>query len=230
MSSPYRRWRKTWPEKWHRPWVRAMAWFELLIVDHGFLRGLYNRPEEVCSGVWRSNQPSPWRIHQLAKRGFHSVISLRGSSADGPWLLEQHACSRSGLELYSLRLKSRRAPSREQLRELIQLLQHTPRPLLVHCKSGADRSGLAAAVSLLLSDEPDFERARAQLSWRYLHSRSARSGILDALIDRYASDYSQEPVSFKCWVEHCYDPQRLQEEFKPRALASWMMDRILRRE
>ncbi len=230
MIHTFRLWRKSWAHKMNRPWIRLLAWLELLIIDHGLFRALYNTPEEVVDGLWRSNQPSPWRLRRLANQGFRTVVSLRGGGTDGPWLLEKEACERHGLTLFSLRMKSNRAPSRTSLQELVQVVREAERPLLVHCKSGADRSGLAAAVFLLDQSPPRFEEARAQLHWRYLHSRTARTGILDAFIEAYEAFYRQQPVEFSDWLDHHYDPKALSGSFRPRGLSSWLVDRVLRRE
>ena len=58
----------------------------------------------------------------------------------------------------------------------------------MHCKSGADRAGFAAALYLLLQRRRPAEEAQEQLSWRYLHLRAGATGILHFLIDRYAAD------------------------------------------
>ena len=45
-----------------------------------------------------------------------------------------------------------------------------PKPVLIHCQSGIDRSGIVAAICILLLDESgSIERARAHLGWRYGH-------------------------------------------------------------
>lgn len=230
MANVFRLWRKSWCHKMHRPHIRFLAWLELLVIDHGLFRAFYNRPEEVSPGLWRSNQPSPWRLRRLARQGFKTVLSLRGRGTDGPWLLEQEACKRHGLSLFSLRMKSKRPPKRAFIRELVQISRAAERPLLVHCKSGADRSGLAAAVFLLDQSPPRFAEAKAQLSWRYLHSSTARTGILDAFVEAYEAFYRQEPIEFLEWLEHHYDPEALGRSFRPRGFSSWVVDRVLRRE
>ncbi|TGG95272.1 tyrosine protein phosphatase [Natronospirillum operosum] len=230
MINPYIRWRKTWPNKMHRPLVRFMAWFELLVIDHGMFRAIYNTPEEISEGVYRSNQPSPWRLKALSEQGFKTIVSLRGRGTDGPWVLEKEACERHGLALHSVRMKSKRPPKKEFVRELHLILATAERPVLLHCKSGADRSGLAAAVHILTSEEGTIEQAKAHLSWKYLHSSSARTGILDAFVREYEAFNAQQPIPFMEWLEHHYEPEALRASFKPSGFASWVIDKVLRRE
>lgn len=222
-------WRGLWPGRMDKAWARFFAWLDLLIVDLGLLRLPVNRPEEVVPGIWRSNQPTPWRLRALAKRGFRSVINLRGEGRSGAFYLERYHSQRLGLELHSLKMSSRRAPTVEQLAVLHGWLEQAPKPLLLHCKSGADRAGLAAAISLLLQGaEP--EQAEQQLSWRYLHLRNASTGMMDHFIQSYARDGYSNGVSYRDWVEQSYDRELIRQSFRPSRRWSWLTDRLLRRE
>ena len=57
-------------------------------MDHEFLRVLYHNQSKVAPGVYRSNQPSPDRIKNWAKKGIKTIINLRGASNQGSYLLE----------------------------------------------------------------------------------------------------------------------------------------------
>ena len=67
-------------------------WQELMLKDHGFLRVWWHNLHEIRPGVWRSNQPSPARVHAAADRGIKTIINLRGPRSDGGWRLEKEAC------------------------------------------------------------------------------------------------------------------------------------------
>ena len=226
----YRLWRKTWADQMHRPLIRWFAYLELYLFDHGFLRPFYNRPELVADGVYRSAQPSPAVIRKLAGQGFCTIVSLRGTGLNGTSLLAAEACRQTGLTLHCLKMKSRQAPSIDMIRQLTDIVGKARKPMLLHCKSGADRSGIAAAICLLLADSNAIAAAQRQLSWRYLHVRQARTGILDAFLQEYADFRADHDITFMEWVEHHYDPKALQATFKPRGWANWLVDGLLRRE
>ena len=59
-------------------------------------------------------------------------------------------------------------------------------PALMHCKSGADRAGLMAALYLLIHRKRPVAEAMQQLSFRYLHVRQAKTGMLDSFFEAYA--------------------------------------------
>ena len=44
------------------------------------------------------------------------------------------------------------------------------------------------------------------LSWRFLHLRSSKAGVLDAVLDAYAADSA---TPFAEWVASAYDPTTL---------------------
>lgn len=226
----YRAWRTTWTNRMHEPHVRLFAQLDALFIDHGILRPLWNRPEKFAAEAWRSNQPSARQIKQLANRGVNTIVSLRGLSAGGATLLEIEACKQVGVDLVSFRMSSRGAPQPGVILRLAELINQIQKPVLFHCKSGADRSGFVAALYLLLTGQGSIEQAKAQLSWRYLHFKGAKTGMLYAFLCEYEAFNAQQPIDLLTWVQDYYDPDALRDSFKPRGFSSWMVDKVLRRE
>jgi protein tyrosine/serine phosphatase len=96
---------------------------------------------------------------------------------------------------------------------MIALFREVERPLLIHCKSGADRAGLASAVYLMVIENAPLHRARRMLSARYIHFRWTRTGVLDMLLDDYAAS---DAPDFETWLAHDYDAAALQARFDAR--------------
>lgn len=211
--------------------VRVVAWFDAMFLDHGVLRYLWNGPKSVVPGVFRSNQPSPMVLRRLScKAGIRTVISLRGINQSASSLFEIEECRRLGLSLIAFKMSSRGAPKASRIVAFAELLQGIDYPVLLHCKSGADRAGFAAALYLLLSGEGTIEQARAQLSWRYLHFKGAKTGRLDAFLEAYQRAYEQTGVDLLTWVQEDYDPDEINRNFQPKGWSSWLVDEVLRRE
>lgn len=57
----------------------------------------------------------------------------------------------------------------DEARQLATLLRDAPKPLLIHCRSGSDRTGLASAIYLNQVANIDQETAERQLSLRFGH-------------------------------------------------------------
>ncbi len=177
--------------------------------DVGFLRHLWRNEAEIAPGVWRANHPGPRRLARYAARGIRTVLSLRGDRNGAPQRVEAAACVALGIDLHILDMNARRAPSRAALLSLFEHFDMLPRPFLMHCKSGADRTGLAAAL-YLLDTGADLATARRQLSLRFLHIRRSETGMLDHILDLYAP---VAPMPIRDWVAGHYDPAQATASF-----------------
>ena len=193
--------------------ARRAAWWHFQLMDHAFLRALWTNLDRVAPGVWRANQPSQARLKRyFAKLGLKSVLNLRGAPDQGFYLFEAEVCRDLGLTLHDIGLSARRAPARTALLEVLDLLQTLEKPVLIHCKSGADRTGLVAALYLMTVEGRPVSVARKQLSLRYLHVKASATGILDHLLDRYEAEANGR--TFRVWVEQDYDADRIWDSFQ----------------
>lgn len=195
------------------PAGRRAAYLHFNLMDHAFLRVLWTNMAEIAPGVWRSNQPGPARLRRYRDMGIRTIISLRGDSPKSHHLLEEEACAELGIELWVTALNARQAPRRQKLLELLDFFDRIEKPFLMHCKSGSDRAGLAAALYLLHVEGKSVEEAAKQLSIRFLHLKNAPTGILDHMLDMYAADIAQTPMPIRQWIIERYDPAALTASF-----------------
>ena len=209
---------------------RHLAWADSLLADHAVFRVLWTNMAEVIPGrLWRSNHPTPRHLCMAVKRlGLRTIINLRGPRPCGSDALSRHTARRLGLHHLDMAFESRGAPQRDRILRFHGLYRLLDAPTLIHCKSGADRAGLAAGLAIL------FEGGRAsdalqQLSWRFGHWSRARTGVLDAFFLRYAQD-AEGRLPFLNWVEHEYDEAALKRDFIASRLSTFITDKLLRRE
>ena len=87
-------------------------------------------------------------------------------------------------------------------------------PILLHCKSGADRAGLASVMYHLMVLDTPFQIARKHLSIRFLHLKFSRSGILDFMLDTYEKESKMTSLNFRSWIETKYDPNKLTKIYR----------------
>ena len=113
----------------------------------------------------------------------------------------------------------------ERILRLHDIFRHMRAPALLHCKSGADRAGLAAGLFVLFQGGTARE-ALAQLSLRFGHIRQARTGVLDAFFHHYARE-AEGRKPFLDWVREDYDQAALQRDFHANGLASFINDWVL---
>jgi uncharacterized protein (TIGR01244 family) len=219
--------------RWGRPIDgvshRLQAWASMILADHGVFRLAYLNRHKVSSKLWRSAQPAPHQIAWFAAQGVRTVINLRGGREHGAWPLQKEACERHGIRMIDFVVRSRDAPTRETLMEARDLFDSLQYPVLVHCKSGADRAGFFAALYLLHEGRPASE-AIEQLSLRYGHFRFAKTGILDAVLERYRIEGEAKGMPFFEWAERDYDREAVARDFKTRFWSDFLVDRVMHRE
>jgi hypothetical protein len=145
-----------------------------------------------------------------ARHGIRTVLNLRGCCCPEPWYLaECRATHHAGLCQEDVGLSAGRLPSRTELRRLLEVLDHAEYPILLHCRRGADRTGMVSAIILLLQPEVSFAQARRQLGLRYGHVALGRAAYLDEFCDLYEGclrDQGREhsPAVFRDWLLHRY--------------------------
>lgn len=185
-------------------------------MDHAVLRALWSNHARVAEGVYRSNHPSPRRLRALHARGIRTIINLRGATQAAPYLLEKEVCDELGIEMIDVRLMARRAARREHMLSLIEAFRTAQKPFLIHCKSGADRAGLASAIYLIEMEGRPVAEARKQLSARYLHFGWTSTGVLDHILDLYEAAQRESGMGFETWLRTAYDNEAINRAYFPK--------------
>lgn len=137
----------------------------------GFLQLSGNFHPVVEGQFYRSAQLSGEALDRLiAEKGIRTIINLRGVNEGQPWYDEEVAVAEAtGTTLINFSWSDRREPSDAEIAAYIAAVKESPKPILVHCKAGADRAGLASALYLAAIEKVAPEVAGAQLSFRYGH-------------------------------------------------------------
>ena len=89
--------------------------------------------------------------------------------------------------MHTLNLNARYAPDPKELLALLDLFDSVEKPFLMHCKSGADRAGLASALYLIHSEGKSVAEAQTMLSFKYLHVNDRKTGIMGHTLRAYGS-------------------------------------------
>ncbi len=169
-----------------------------------------NNFHEVIPGeIYRSAQLSAGKLESIVEQhGIKTVVSLRRPKPNKRWYKNEKAMAESlGIEHHDITMDLTFSPRIDHLLELRDLLENAPKPLLVHCRAGADRTGLAAIMAKLLDGTSSLAEARAQVSWKFYAVRDSSMGI--PFIEAYAawlesSDLSHSKEQFNYWLENEY--------------------------
>ncbi len=198
---------------------RRRAMRNYLFIDHAVLRIPWTNFDQIAPDVYRSNQPTHKRLVGYRDMGIKAILNLRGEGRHPRYLFEKESCDALGLTLVNVTLKARKAAPPEALLAVIDAFRTIERPFVLHCKSGADRAGLASAMYLLVIEGKPVSEARKMLSPRYIHFKWTKTGVLDHLLDVYEARNAKDPIDFETWVATEYDPAAVQAGFDNRKKA-----------
>lgn len=187
----------------------ALFVWPLWEIGHIYLAG--NIHEVIPGKLYRGAQPSARSLESLIDRyGIRTVLNVRGCCYPDAWYLaEAEVCERRGVQLHDVSFSAVHLPSRDELRRLIDVLDCAEYPIFVHCRHGADRTGIASMAAHLLLDEHSYDSAHRQLSLRYGHAPLGKTTILDRFMQMYAgwlreTNRDHAPKNFRDWVLNEY--------------------------
>jgi protein tyrosine phosphatase (PTP) superfamily phosphohydrolase (DUF442 family) len=139
----------------------------------------------VQGRVYRSAQLDGAELGALLDREhIHTVVSLRGGSAADA--AELDACQKRGVTHVEIPLSASAFPPPDRLRKLLDTFDTAQYPILFHCQGGADRSGLAGTLYLMLYEHVPLDEAeRRELTWRYGHISWGAARAMDDFFNVY---------------------------------------------
>jgi hypothetical protein len=146
----------------------------------------------------------------LRRRGIKSIINLRGRNDDLSWWRKETATAQSiGVAHLDAMLDSRKLPTKAMLVTLIESFDAAPKPFLLKCSGGQDRTSFAAALYLIHRDGwTAMEKAREQFArFPYLHFPKTQQRWLKPFLDFARSDSAGTPLAQ--WIRQSYTPEKL---------------------
>lgn len=163
-----------------RRWaVRVSAWIAMPTVALalaiggwvGWLQWSGNIHELEGGEVIRTAQLSADDLASLvAGHQVRTVINLRGDNPGTEWYdKESRILSKENVKYISIALSASHEPDDTKLNKLIDALQNAQKPILIHCMSGSDRTGLASALYEFLVKHRSAEESGKQLSFWFGH-------------------------------------------------------------
>lgn len=135
----------------------------------------------VDDNIFRGKQPTRGEISQLSANGIKTVLDLRGTIDHKRW--EQKAVQRAGMRYIRIGLSPFFPPSEQRMNRILAILEDPSLgPIYIHCRRGADRSGMVVACYRMAHDHwtnaQAMEEAREHHFW----------GI-EVLMHRYIEHY-----------------------------------------
>ena len=117
---------------------------------------------DADAGIYRSAQPDEAAFSELKRIGVKSVLNLRQGFRD----TVKYPEALSGIREYECGINTGMM-DRADLVKALKIIRDAPRPLLIHCQHGADRTGAVVAAYRIVFQNWTPEEAIAEME----HSR-----------------------------------------------------------
>jgi protein tyrosine phosphatase (PTP) superfamily phosphohydrolase (DUF442 family) len=178
------------------PVVRVLRVIGLLVIlvllfifgAYAYVHGSGNFHEVEKGMVYRSSWLGAEGLEKaIARHGVKSVLNLCGEQPGKAWYDGEVTVSRRfGVRLISLAFSANTPLDSNQVAQLADALRDSPKPLLIHCRAGSDRTGLACAL-YVASHGGSYRDAQDQLSLFYGHFPyfGSRSVAMDVTLERF---------------------------------------------
>jgi protein tyrosine phosphatase (PTP) superfamily phosphohydrolase (DUF442 family) len=149
--------------------------------------------------VYRSAQMSSASLASAIRElGIRSVVNLRGDNTGADWYeAEINTAQQLDVRHFDFDLSAGREVTDAQMEKILATIDHAPKPVLIHCKNGADRSGLVGALYLYGLERQSAGEAGKQLTIfcghiPYLFWRDTVA--MDRSYWRYVHNHIQKPL------------------------------------
>ncbi|MEZ5670807.1 MAG: tyrosine-protein phosphatase [Alphaproteobacteria bacterium] len=163
-------------------------------------------------GLARAAQTYGWQTPLLLRHhAIRCLVNLRGDNTGSPWYdNERRSAEGLGVTYVDVSLSSKRLPAREHLLQALDAVVQAPRPTLIKCSGGADRTGFVAGLYLLdRHGLGAMAQARRQLAyWPYLHIPKPRQRWIRAFLDFIVADTNGKPL--RDWLASDYTAERFE--------------------
>lgn len=116
---------------------------------------------QVNENLYRGAQPQRGGLKKLSELGIKTVINLRGASQETR--NEQAEAEASGIRYFNILMPGLGRPADEQVERALAIIDARENwPVFVHCKRGADRTGVVIAVYRISREQWTEEQAIAE--------------------------------------------------------------------
>ena len=135
----------------------------LIVLYGGYIAGfrMHRAFRVIVDGkVYSSKQPTPEQLSNwIDKYGIKTIICLRGySEEETPG--EVAVAEEKNVAMVNYSWSAHNMPRHPLLIRFIDEIETCQTPILIHCKSGIDRSGTAAAMAAMEIGKEDYKKAK----------------------------------------------------------------------
>lgn len=128
--------------------------------------------------VYRAPQLNEAQLQQAVDElKIKTIINLRGENPDDKWYkVEKKFAEKNGINLVNISMSAKTIPHRSNLIKLLDTFRDAPKPILIHCKAGVDRTGEASALYQMIYMQYSKDVALKMLSADWGHFEKNKPG------------------------------------------------------
>ena len=215
-------------------WGRKKAWlFAMFIEDHNFTNVVRLNFHEIAKNVFRSSQPTMWQLKRLKKKyNLVEIVNLKDENRNCAYFhFEEEKCQELGLKLVNVQIGSREFPTYEDLLSYKKVIEEMQEPVLIHCKAGADRTGIFCTLYQYFKENRDIRDTDQLKLFPYGHVKYSNAGKVDYYFEQFAKYQETHPkIDLLTWARDIADLEQFKKDFQPNPIAAFINDKILKRE
>jgi len=165
--------------------------------------------------LYRSGQMSYGEIcDTVSAYGVRTLINLQGEKKEKWYFDEIKAVRDLGIRHIDIDLNPWRLPPPTEIVKLLDALSNEPRPILIHCWAGSDRTGLACVLYRVVIEHMPLDAAlNEQLTWRYGHWAYGNARAMDHFFELYRQTRNGKDLAR--WIREDYSVVYTGQEGKP---------------
>ncbi len=169
----------------------------------------------VAPGVWRSGATNKKTLKRMKRQGLRTVVNLRRSKSYHK--KERDIAQKLGLQYHHFPMDPRKAQDRAYLQSILSVISDPAnQPVLVHCRSGKDRTGLIAGLYKLQQEEVSVEAVYKEMLLYGYNPRKYPE------IGRTVRDWSGSPSTVRITAPAVKRIPKAEGPFAIRSYSSWL--------
>ncbi len=160
--------------------ILSLTWLAFLTQSGNFY--------EIAPGIYRSHQLYEFNMPKFyEKYHFKTVLNLQGAKPDKKWYqYEKNFAKEHNITLIDFKISDKKIQSIETMKKLVKIVKNARKPILIHCRAGADRTGLVSAIYLYSIGD---KNASKMLSFKYGHISFGPTKAMDESFEKFKSGF-----------------------------------------
>ena len=155
---------------------------------------IYGNFHKVDKDVYRSAQLFTFNMpYYIERHQIKSILNLRGDSTK-KWYKDEIRISKEyNITHYDYGIGDREISDMKEMNNIMSLIENAPKPLLIHCKAGADRTSLASALYLYEIKNRNDAKNAFSIIYGHFPWLGSKTIAMDKSFEKYTKEHSDLP-------------------------------------